>query len=71
MKDRLCNYGNCQIETSQVVLSWRGHGERPAFCGPVHAALYLLKHEGHAELSRQLEEALANPQSKRIGVVCL
>jgi hypothetical protein len=42
MKDRLCQYGNCQNETTVVTLSVRHSGERPSFCSINHAALYLM-----------------------------
>jgi hypothetical protein len=42
MKDRLCQYGNCQNETTVVTLSVRHSHERPSFCSINHAALYLM-----------------------------
>lgn len=72
MRQRLCQYANCQIDTTNVIVTDGAGGkpmERPAFCGRMHAALWLLDREGHRELARQIEEGLAT--GKRIGIVCV
>lgn len=59
MKDRLCAWANCDIEVTKVVVTDGASGipgERPAFCGRAHAALWLLDREGHRDLARQIEE---------------
>lgn len=57
-KPRLCQYGDCDIETTTPVLVHDGRLSRrvrPSFCGRTHAALYLLSQEGHRDLAIRLE----------------
>lgn len=54
LKGRLCQYGNCPVETTFVTLNYNSE-ERPAFCSATHAALWLLRREGHKEIAAQLE----------------
>lgn len=65
MKDRLCQYGNCEIETTTVTVNYgtRIPVERPAFCGAVHAALWLLAREGHRTLAREIEARMQVPDA--------
>jgi hypothetical protein len=59
MKDRLCEFGSCTIETTTVVVSDRGDrndSRRVGFCGRTHAALWLLQEEGHKDLASEIED---------------
>ena len=59
-RPKLCQYGNCQIETTTPVSVNDGlRKERPSFCGRTHAALYLLSQEGHRKLATDLEKQFA------------
>jgi len=42
MKDRLCDYGDCEETKVAVTVNFKNE-ERPAFCCAEHAALWLLK----------------------------
>jgi hypothetical protein len=56
MKNRLCQYGNCDVETTTITVNCGD--ERPAFCGACHAALWLLQREGHRAIAAKLEQQL-------------
>jgi hypothetical protein len=63
MKDRLCQYGNCQNYKSTVTLSVLHSGERPSFCSTEHAALYLLRED--RELSNKVADMIADRNRAR------
>lgn len=66
MGNRLCQFGNCQIDTTFVTLNYNSE-ERPAFCSATHAALWLLQREGHKEIAANLEARLsASPVHKLV-----
>lgn len=60
MKQSPCQYPGCRIACTTVVISDRHGGDKPAFCGRVHAALWLLAEEGHRDLARELEDDFAS-----------
>lgn len=66
LKNRLCQYGNCPVETTFVVVNYNSE-EKPAFCSATHAALWLLRREGHAEIAASLEARFsASPVHKLV-----
>lgn len=59
MKQTLCQYGNCTLESSRICVTRdMNPGERSYFCSEVHAALYLLEREGHRQLAKEIEAQL-------------
>lgn len=63
MADRLCDYDSCQIVNSPtsggVTINYHNE-ERPSFCGACHAAMWLLKREGHKFVAGRVEQILSD-----------
>lgn len=67
LKNRLCQYGNCPVETTFVIVNYNSE-EKPAFCSATHAALWLLRREGHTEIAASLEAKFGSPDVHKLVI---